>query len=223
MPDERPKNFIERLPEIIGRGEEDVSHLDPEMIEILYPERADKSFHVTVVFGPPPAGGDDPDAAQSAYERALAIAQNRHAIARKAAATTCGISPLSGSTKSTPFTTFFISSASIRAVRSSCAANAFPMGASFGFLYYGSFAKILWRCRRYGFQRGHGHVPSQSSRDLEREYEQWFSGALRTPPWNTQKICERIVNQYSRNPSGNLSEQTIFSMHQAKFRTYMEM
>ena len=60
-------------------------------------------------------------------------------------------------------------------------------------------------------------------RDLEREYEQWFSGDLRTPPWNTQKICERIVNQYSRNPSGNLSEQTIFSMHQAKFNTYMEM
>ena len=48
-------------------------------------------------------------------------------------------------------------------------------------------------------------------RDLEREYEQWFSGDLRTPPWNTQKICERIVNQYSRNPSGNLSEQAIFS------------
>jgi len=72
MPDERPKNFIERLPEIIARCEEDVSNLDPEMVEILYPERADKSFHVTVVFGPPPAGGDDPDAAQSAHERALA-------------------------------------------------------------------------------------------------------------------------------------------------------
>ncbi|TDI39367.1 MAG: hypothetical protein E2P02_18760 [Acidobacteria bacterium] len=71
MPDERPKNFIERLPEIIDRGEEDVSHLDPEMIEILYPERADKSFHVTVVFGPAPAAGDDPDS----HERALAIAQ----------------------------------------------------------------------------------------------------------------------------------------------------
>jgi len=75
MPDERPKNFIERLPEIIARGEEDVSKLDPEMIEILYPERADKSFHVTVVFGPPPAEGDNPDAAQCAHERALAIAQ----------------------------------------------------------------------------------------------------------------------------------------------------
>ena len=58
---------------------------------------------------------------------------------------------------------------------------------------------------------------------LEREYEQWFSGALPTPPWNTQKICENIVKEYNRNPPRNLSEQTIFSMHQAKFNTYMEM
>lgn len=28
---------------------------------------------------------------------------------------------------------------------------------------------------------------------LEREYEQWFSGALVTPPWTTQKKCENIV------------------------------
>ena len=33
-------------------------------------------------------------------------------------------------------------------------------------------------------------------KELEREYEQWFSGALRTPPLNTQKICEDIVDQY---------------------------
>jgi len=58
---------------------------------------------------------------------------------------------------------------------------------------------------------------------LEREYEQWFSGALPTPPWDTQKKCERIVREYNRNPPRNLSEQTIFSMHQAKFNTYMEM
>ena len=58
---------------------------------------------------------------------------------------------------------------------------------------------------------------------LEREYEQWFSGALPTPPWTTQKICENIVREYNRNPPHNLSEQTIFSMHQSKFNTYMEM
>lgn len=58
---------------------------------------------------------------------------------------------------------------------------------------------------------------------LEREYEQWFSGALPTPPWHTQRICENIVREYSRNPPRNLSEQSIFAMHQAKFNTYMEM
>lgn len=58
---------------------------------------------------------------------------------------------------------------------------------------------------------------------LEREYEQWFSGALPTPPWHTQRICENIVKEYSRNPPRNLSEQSIFAMHQAKFNTYMEM
>ncbi len=60
-------------------------------------------------------------------------------------------------------------------------------------------------------------------KQLEREYEQWFSGALPTPPWETQRICEEIVKRYNRNPPRNLSEQSIFSMHQAKFNTYMEM
>ncbi len=58
---------------------------------------------------------------------------------------------------------------------------------------------------------------------LEREYEQWFSGALVTPPWSTQKKCENIVGEYSRNPPQNMSEQSIFAMHQAKFATHMEM
>ena len=75
MPDERPKNFIERLPEIIDREEEDISHLDPQMVEILYPDRADKSFNVTVIFGPPPTGGDDPEAVQRHYDDAVAAAR----------------------------------------------------------------------------------------------------------------------------------------------------
>jgi hypothetical protein len=58
---------------------------------------------------------------------------------------------------------------------------------------------------------------------LEREYEQWFSGALITPPWATQKKCEHIVREYSRNPPQNMSEHSIFAMHQAKFATHMEM
>ena len=58
---------------------------------------------------------------------------------------------------------------------------------------------------------------------LEREYEQWFSGALPTPPWDTLRVCETIIRDYARSPPRNLSEQSIFSMHQAKFNTYMEM
>jgi len=63
----------------------------------------------------------------------------------------------------------------------------------------------------------------RSFKMLEREYEQWFSGALPTPPWDTQRRCENIVKEYNRNPPRNLSEQSIFAMHQAKFNTYMEM
>ncbi|HXV64922.1 MAG TPA: MXAN_5187 C-terminal domain-containing protein [Vicinamibacteria bacterium] len=58
---------------------------------------------------------------------------------------------------------------------------------------------------------------------LEREFEQWFSGALRKPPWATQKRIANIVRKYSVNPPTNLTEQSIFAMNQAKFNTYMEM
>lgn len=75
MTDERPKNFIERLPAIMEREEEDVSHLDPEMLAILYPDRADKTFNVTVVFGPAPPAVDDSDTRQSQYDRAVAAAK----------------------------------------------------------------------------------------------------------------------------------------------------
>jgi hypothetical protein len=60
-------------------------------------------------------------------------------------------------------------------------------------------------------------------RMLEREYEQWFSGALPKPPWETQKVCEDIVRRYANNQPRNLAEQSLFSMLQARFNTYMEM
>jgi hypothetical protein len=73
MADNRARNYIERLPEIIQREEGDLSHLDPEMIAILYPERAPREFTVSVVFGPPPETGDA--SAGESYQRAVAIAQ----------------------------------------------------------------------------------------------------------------------------------------------------
>jgi len=72
MPESRPKNFIERLPEIIDREEADISHLDDEMVAILYPDRADKTFHLTVVFGAP--GVDDTSERSERYDRAVAVA-----------------------------------------------------------------------------------------------------------------------------------------------------
>ncbi len=72
MPENRPRNYIERLPEIIQREEEDVSHLDPEMLEILYPKRAGNEFTLSVVFGQPLNG--EP-AYEERYHRAVAIAE----------------------------------------------------------------------------------------------------------------------------------------------------
>ena len=72
MPENRPRNYIERLPEILSREEGDVSHLDPEMLEILYPARAGKEFTLSVVFGPPADEGDEKG---ERYGRAIAIAE----------------------------------------------------------------------------------------------------------------------------------------------------
>jgi len=73
MPENRPRNYIERLPEILSRDEVDVSHLDPEMLEILYPARAGREFTLSVVFGPPPV--DEGDENRERYGRAIAIAE----------------------------------------------------------------------------------------------------------------------------------------------------
>ncbi len=66
MAEEYAKNYIERLPEIIERPEKDISHLEPRLLEILYPDRAPREFAVTVVFGP----SDDP-----AYTDAVTLAE----------------------------------------------------------------------------------------------------------------------------------------------------
>jgi hypothetical protein len=78
MAENRAQNFIERLPEIIEREEGDISHLDPEMVSILYPARASKELTVTVVFGPPPASPDDAarsEALETSYQRAVQLAE----------------------------------------------------------------------------------------------------------------------------------------------------
>jgi hypothetical protein len=73
-----------------------------------------------------------------------------------------------------------------------------------------------------GFQEDMAKL-QRTFRLLEREYEQWFSGALPKPPSDTQKVCDEIVKRYNISPPRNLSEQSLFSMLQARYNTYMEM
>jgi hypothetical protein len=73
-----------------------------------------------------------------------------------------------------------------------------------------------------GFQEDMAKL-QRTFRLLEREYEQWFSGALPKPPSETQKVCEEIVKRYNVSPPRNLSEQSLFTMLQARFNTYKEM
>ena len=50
MTRERAKTFADRLPPVVPRAEEDISHLSDEMAEILYPGRRVRPFRVTVSF-----------------------------------------------------------------------------------------------------------------------------------------------------------------------------
>ncbi len=60
-------------------------------------------------------------------------------------------------------------------------------------------------------------------KQLETECEQWFSGALRQPPWETKKKIVALIRRYNTSPPQNLAEQSVFQMLQAKFTTYNEM
>jgi hypothetical protein len=73
-----------------------------------------------------------------------------------------------------------------------------------------------------GFQEDMAKLQS-SFRLLEREYEQWFSGAVPKPPLETLKTVEDLVRRYNSSPPRNLAEQSLFTMLQARFTTYKEM
>jgi len=46
----RPKSFADRLPPVVPREEEDISHLSDEMADILYPGRRARPFRLGLVF-----------------------------------------------------------------------------------------------------------------------------------------------------------------------------
>ena len=47
---ERAKTFADRLPPVVSREEEDISHLGDEMADILYPGRRARPFRIAVLF-----------------------------------------------------------------------------------------------------------------------------------------------------------------------------
>jgi hypothetical protein len=62
----RPKSFADRLPPVVPREEEDISHLSDEMADILYPGRRRRPFRMGIEF----------DAFEDAsYARAVELAQ----------------------------------------------------------------------------------------------------------------------------------------------------
>jgi hypothetical protein len=70
VPREKAKSFAERLPSILPRGEEDISHLSDEMVDVLYPGRRPRPFRIEVVFD---------SFAGEGYAKALALARKSKA------------------------------------------------------------------------------------------------------------------------------------------------
>lgn len=63
---ERAKTFADRLPPVVPREEDDISHLSDEMADILYPGRRPRPFRIAVEFDRFEGPG---------YEEALALAR----------------------------------------------------------------------------------------------------------------------------------------------------
>jgi len=64
---ERPPDFADRLPRVVPREEDDVSHLSDEMIDLLYPGRHPRPFRVGLAFEAFEGPG---------YEKALGLARS---------------------------------------------------------------------------------------------------------------------------------------------------
>jgi hypothetical protein len=47
---ERPPDFADRLPRVVPRAEEDISHLSDEMADLLYPGRRPRPFRMGLTF-----------------------------------------------------------------------------------------------------------------------------------------------------------------------------
>jgi hypothetical protein len=50
MPRERAQTYADRLPPLVPRQEDDISHLSDEMVDVLYPGRRPRPFRMGVAF-----------------------------------------------------------------------------------------------------------------------------------------------------------------------------
>lgn len=66
MARERAKTFADRLPPVVPKAEEDISHLSDEMVDILYPGRRPRPFRMGIAFD----AFEDPE-----YARAVELAR----------------------------------------------------------------------------------------------------------------------------------------------------
>ena len=66
MPRERAQTYADRLPPLVPKQEDDISHLSDEMADVLYPGRRSRPFRMGVAFDAFPG----PD-----YERACELAR----------------------------------------------------------------------------------------------------------------------------------------------------
>jgi hypothetical protein len=75
--------------------------------------------------------------------------------------------------------------------------------------------------------------PTETERDLQRleaalkqleaEYNMFFSGQLPKPPWQTRSRVEAIVKQYDRAHIKNTGERFRFQMLQARYAAFIDL
>lgn len=58
---------------------------------------------------------------------------------------------------------------------------------------------------------------------LETEYNQFFAGRLRRPPWETRSRVEALVKQIDRRPIQNTGERFRFNTIQTRFSTLTDL
>jgi len=60
-------------------------------------------------------------------------------------------------------------------------------------------------------------------KQLEAEYNMFFSGRLPRPPWETRSRVESIVKQYDRAPIQNTGDRFRFHTLQARFAAFVDL